>query len=130
MTRTHQSDPLADLSRRERQIVEILLKEGSANVADVRARLLHAPSYDAVRTTLRILEQKGVVRHHEEGRRYVYSMRVRETTARDAALRRLVRTFFGGSFERAALALLQRSELTLDEDEVRRIEQRIKELES
>lgn len=100
----HQTD--RDLSRRERQIMDILHRTGKATAADVLAALADAPSYSAVRALLRILEQKGHVRHEEEGRAYIYMPIARRTDARQSALSHLLKTFFDNSAEQAVAALL------------------------
>jgi predicted transcriptional regulator len=102
----NQHNPLGELSRRERQIMEILYRRGRASVAEVQAGIPDAPSYSAVRALLRILEEKGHARHEEEGPRYVYLPTVPRTEARDSALRHMVRTFFDGSTVQAVAALL------------------------
>jgi BlaI family transcriptional regulator, penicillinase repressor len=103
------SDPL---SRRERQIMDIIYARGQATAAEVTAALADAPSYSAVRALLRILEDKGHLRHHQEGPRYVFLPTVSRDRARRSALRSLVRTFFDGSPAQAAAALIDQSELT------------------
>ena len=128
MTRKH-IDPLAGLSRRERQVMAVLLAEGSATVDDVLERVPDPPAYDSIRTILRILERKGLITHHTEGRRYVYRPVLNRTSARDSALAFLVETFFSGRPERAALALLRRSDLKLDEQMLARLERKIEESE-
>ena len=95
-----------DLSRRERQIMDFLFRVGRATAADVMEGLPDAPSYSAVRALLRILEQKGHIRHEEEGRAYVYMPLVRRAEARQNALSHLLRTFFDNSAEQAVAALL------------------------
>ena len=95
-----------DLSRRERQIMDILHRSGRATAADVLDGLSDAPSYSAVRALLRILETKGHVKHEEEGRAYVYLPVVRRTDARQSALSHLLKTFFDNSAEQAVAALL------------------------
>lgn len=107
-------NPLAELSRRERQIMDVLYRRGRASVAEVRAGIPDAPSYSAVRSLLRVLEEKEHVRHEEEGPRYVYLPTVPRTEARDSALRHMVRTFFDGSPAQAVAALLgdARTQLT------------------
>ena len=95
-----------DLSRRERQIMDFLHRVGKATAADVLEGLPDAPSYSAVRALLRILEQKGHVRHEEEGRAYVYMPLVRRADARQSALSHLLKTFFDNSAEQAVAALL------------------------
>jgi predicted transcriptional regulator len=94
------------LSRRERQIMDVLYARGSATAAEVRESLPDPPSYSAVRALLRILEEKGHARHHQEGPRYVYLPQVSRERARKSALRRLVSTFFEGSAGQAAAALI------------------------
>jgi BlaI family penicillinase repressor len=95
-----------DLSRRERQIMDFLHRVGRGTAADVLEGLPDAPSYSAVRALLRILEQKGHIRHEEEGRAYVYMPLVRRADARQSALSHLLRTFFDNSAEQAVAALL------------------------
>jgi predicted transcriptional regulator len=95
-----------DLSRRERQIMDFLFRTGRATAADVMEGLPDAPSYSAVRALLRILEQKGHIRHEEEGRAYVYMPLVRRDAARQTALTHLLKTFFDNSAEQAVAALL------------------------
>jgi predicted transcriptional regulator len=96
----------ARLSRRERQIMEILYRLGAATVADVLSALPDPPSYSAVRALLRILEEKGHLTHRQDGARYAYAPRVPLKTARRSALRALVQNFFDGSREDLVSALL------------------------
>jgi BlaI family transcriptional regulator, penicillinase repressor len=114
------------LSRRERQIVDILYRRGRATAADVMADLPGDPSYSTVRTQLRVLEEKGHVRHEEEGPRYVYTPAVARGTVRRSALKHLVETFFDGSAEQAVAALLGSDGARLSGEELERIEQLIK----
>jgi|SRR3954447_23073834 len=109
------------LSRRERQIMDILYRRGRATAADVMADLPGEPSDSTVRTQLRILESKGHVRHEEEGLRYVYSAAVPRHSARRSALRHLVDTFFDGSTEKVVSALLGGEGSRLTETELDRI---------
>jgi BlaI family penicillinase repressor len=95
-----------DLSRRERQIMDILHRAGKATAADVLENLPDAPSYSAVRALLKILETMGHIRHEEEGRAYVYMPIARRTDARQSALSHLLKTFFDNSAEQAVAALL------------------------
>lgn len=95
-----------DLSRRERQILDILYKHGRATAADVQAALPEPPSYSAVRALLRILEEKGHVRHEQDGPRYMYLPTVAHDNAQRSALRHILQTFFNGSAEQAISALL------------------------
>jgi predicted transcriptional regulator len=103
------------LSRRERQIMDVIYARGQATAAEVAAALPDPPSYSAVRALLRILEQKGHLRHQEEGPRYVFLPTVSRDRARRSALRNLVRTFFDGSPAQAAAALIDQAELTDDD---------------
>jgi BlaI family penicillinase repressor len=95
-----------DLSRRERQIMDFLFRVGRATAAEVQEGLPDAPGYSAVRALLRILEQKGHIRHEEEGRAYVYMPLQRRDSARQSALSHLLKTFFDNSAEQAVAALL------------------------
>jgi predicted transcriptional regulator len=113
------------LSRRERQIMDILFRRGRATASDVMAELPGDPSSSTVRTQLRVLEDKGHVRHEEEGLRYVYIPVVARHTARKSALRHLLDTFFDGSTEKAVAALLGGEATRLSEDELERIAQLI-----
>ena len=106
------SDPL---SRRERQIMDIIYARGQATAAEVTAALADPPSYSAVRALLRILEQKGHLRHQQDGPRYVFLPTVSRDRARKSALRSLVKTFFDGSSVQAATALIDQPDLS-DED--------------
>src|SRR6188472_662581 len=111
----------AALSRRERQIMDILFRRGRATAAEVMADLPGEPSSSTVRTQLRILEEKGHVRHQEEGLRYVYFPVVARHAARKSALRHLVDTFFEGSAEKAVAALLGGEGSRLSAEELHRI---------
>src|SRR5437870_10327368 len=110
-----------ELSRRERQIMDILYRRGRATAGDVMGDLPGDPSYSTVRTQLRVLEEKGHVRHDEDGLRYVYLPVLARHTARKSALRHLVDTFFDGSAEKAVAALLGGEGSKLSEDELNRI---------
>ena len=102
------ADPLtAQLSRRERQIMDVIYRHGKVTAAEVLAELPEPPGYSAVRAMLRLLEDKGHVRHEQDGPRYVYLPVVNRDKARRSAMRHLVRTFFDGSTEDAVAALLQ-----------------------
>jgi len=116
----------AVLSRRERQIIDILYRLGRATAADVMADLPGDPSYSTVRTQLRVLEEKGHVRHEDDGQRYVYSPALARGTVRRSALKHLVETFFDGSAEQAVAALLGRDGARLSDEELERIEQLIR----
>jgi predicted transcriptional regulator len=103
------------LSRRERQIMDVIYARGQATAAEVTAAIPDPPSYSAVRALLRILEQKGHVRHQEDGPRYVFLPTVPRDRARRSAMRNLVRTFFDGSAAQAAAALIDHGKLSDDE---------------
>ena len=107
------------LSRRERQIMDVLYARGSASAAEIRDALPDPPSYSAVRALLRILEEKGHARHEHQGPRYVYFPQVSRERARRSALKRLVSTFFGGSAAQAAAALIGSE--TLSKEDVARL---------
>jgi predicted transcriptional regulator len=116
MTNAHR-----DLSRRERQILDILYKNGRATAAEVQAALPEPPSYSAVRALLRILEEKGHVRHEQDGPRYVYLPTVARDNAKRSALRHILQTFFDGSAEQAISALLDESSSKLSSAELDRL---------
>lgn len=118
---------LLDLSRRERQIVDALFRLGRASAAEVRAELPEPPSYSAVRALLRILEEKGHVRHEQDGPRYVYMPTVARENAKRSALRHLVRTFFEGSTTQAISALLDSSSSKLSDAELERLKHMLEE---
>jgi predicted transcriptional regulator len=109
------------LSRRERQIMDILYRRGRATAGEVMEDLSGDPSYSTVRTQLRVLEEKGHVRHEEEGLRYVYSPAVPRHAARKSALRHLVDTFFDGSAEKTVAALLGGDGARMSDEELQRI---------
>jgi len=116
-----------ELSRRERQIMDVLYELGRATAAEVRERLPDPPSYSAVRAMLRILEDKGHLLHEQDGPRYVFSPSVPREEASESALRRVVRTFFDGSAESAMTALLDLGVEDLDEEALSRLADRIAE---
>ena len=109
------------LSRRERQIMDILYRRGRASASEVMADLSGDPNYSTVRTQLRVLETKGFVRHEEVGLRYVYSPAVPRHSARRSAIRHLVDTFFDGSPERLVSALLGGEGRKISSEELDRI---------
>ena len=112
---------LNTLSRREREMMDIVYRSGAATAGEVRAQMPDAPSYSAVRATLRILEQKGVLKHEDDGKRYVYRPRLARDKARQGALEHLVSTFFDGSVSGAVLTLLDRPGLELSPSDYERI---------
>ena len=99
-------DAQRNLTRRERQIMDVIYARGRATVAEVLEGLSDAPSYSTVRTLLRLLEEKGRLRHEEAGPRYVYIPTLPREKARRSALRNVIQTFFDGSTEDAMAALL------------------------
>jgi predicted transcriptional regulator len=111
----------AVLTRRERQIMDILYRRGRATATEVMAELSGDPSYSTVRTQLRVLESKGHVHHEEEGPRFVYMPALAHRAARKSALRHLVETFFEGSTEKVVGALLGGEGARLSEGEIERI---------
>ena len=110
-----------NLSRRERQIMDVLYANGRATAADVQSALPEAPSYSAVRAMLRILEDKGHVRHEQDGPRYVYVPTVPRENAKRSALRHMLHTFFEGSAEQAISALLDEPSSKLSDAELDRL---------
>jgi predicted transcriptional regulator len=109
------------LSRRERQIMDVLYRLGEAGAAEVVRHLSDRPAYNSVRVTLGILERKGVVRHRQDGTRYVYMPTVPAEKARESALRHLVRTFFRGSPSKAILTLLDSPSTRLSPEELNQL---------
>lgn len=114
------------LSRRERQVMDILYRRGEATVAEVMADLPDPPTYSAVRSILRILMEKELIIHREDGPRYVYLPAVNTDRARDDALKHVIRTFFDGSAEQAVAAVLRVSDAALSDAEVEQLRERIK----
>ncbi|HEY6347451.1 MAG TPA: BlaI/MecI/CopY family transcriptional regulator [Bryobacteraceae bacterium] len=113
------------LSRRERQIMDILYRRGKSSAAEVREAMADAPSYSAVRAMLRILEEKGHVKHQAEGLKYVYSPALAREKATRSALRHLMATFFADSPEQIVAALLDVSSTRLTREELDRMAQMI-----
>ena len=111
----------SQLSRRERQIMDVIYRLGRATAAEVHEALPDRPSYSTVRALLRVLEAKGHLRHTEDGPRYVFSPTVPRERARESALRQLVTTFFDGSTEAAVAALLDISSARLSDSELNRL---------
>jgi len=116
------SKPLhALLTRRERQIMDILLRRGRATAAEVMNDMPGSQAYSTIRTQLRVLEEKGYVRHEDDGVRYVYTPAVDRRSARRSALKHLLDTFFEGSAEQAVAALLGGEASRISEEELDRI---------
>jgi predicted transcriptional regulator len=118
VNRAMNRQPHNDLSRRERQIVDILYARGRATAAEVQSALPEPPSYSAVRAMLRILEEKGHVKHEQDGPRYVYVPTVARDNAKRSALHHMLKTFFDGSTEQAISALLDDSSSRLSDAEL------------
>ena len=118
------------LSRRERQIMDVIFSRGEATAADVAAALPEPPSYSAVRAMLRILEEKGALRHREDGPRYVFMPTESRERASRSALKRVVQTFFDGSLASAVAALVDAKDGALPPDELARLEAIIKKAKS
>jgi predicted transcriptional regulator len=113
------------LSRRERQIMDVLYRAGRATAADVQVGMPDAPSYSAVRTMLRILEEKGHIRHEVDGPRYVYVPTVARDKAQRSALKHVVNTFFDGSASQVMAALFELAPRDLGDEEIARLRQLI-----
>ncbi len=113
--------PHASLTRRERQIMDVIYRLGRATAAEVQAALPGQPSSSTVRTQLRVLEDKGHLVHEDDGVRFIYLPSVPRRTARRSALRHLVDTFFDGSAEQVVAAVLGGEGARLSEDELDRI---------
>lgn len=111
----------AELSKRERQVMEILHRRGEATVAEVMEDLPDPPTYSAVRSVLRILGEKSLIRFKEDGPRYVYYPARDTEAARDDALAHVVRTYFAGSPEQAVTALLRMSDVDVEDRELSRL---------
>ena len=116
---------LAGLSRRERQIMDILYRRGKASASEVREFMENAPGYSAVRAMLRVLEEKGHVRHQAEGLKYVYVPTVAREKAKRSAVKHVLDTFFNGSPEQIVAALLDVSSTRLTREELDRMGQMI-----
>jgi BlaI family penicillinase repressor len=117
----------AELSRRERQVLDTLYRAGRATSAEVQKTMTDPPSYSAVRTFLRILEEKELVRHEQDGARYVYIPTVERERASRSALRHVLNTFFGGSVAQAISALLSEDSKHLSEKDWQRLSVMIEE---
>ena len=113
------------LSRRERQIMDILYRRGRATGVEVMEDLPGNPSYSTVRTQLRVLEKKGHVRHEEHGAKFIYLPAVHRRAARKSALRHIVETFFDGSVENVVGALLGGEGARVTEEELARIAEQV-----
>jgi BlaI family penicillinase repressor len=119
--------PHHELSRRERQISDSLYTQGRGTAAEVQAALPDPPSYSAVRAMLRILEEKGHVRHEQDGPRYVYLPTIARDNAKRSAMRHMLQTFFDGSAEQAISALLDDASTKMSDVELDRLARMISE---
>jgi len=115
------------LSRRERQIVDALYQLNEATVGEVMDLMPDPPSYSAVRATLRVLEEKGHVKHKQDGPRYLYLPTVPREKAQSNALQHMVGTFFGGSVEQAVMALLSLPETKIAEPDLNKLADKVRE---
>ncbi|HLJ28176.1 MAG TPA: BlaI/MecI/CopY family transcriptional regulator [Candidatus Angelobacter sp.] len=115
-----------ELGRRERQIMDVIYRKGKASVSEVRAEIPDPPSYSAVRAMLGFLEDKGYLRHEQEGLKYVYAAAQDTRQVRASALKHMVKTFFGGSPEQAVAALLEMSDTRLSTRDKQHLSQIIK----
>jgi BlaI family transcriptional regulator, penicillinase repressor len=115
-----------DLSRRERQVMEILHHRGESTVSEIMAALPDPPTYSAVRSILRILGEKKLIAHREDGPRYVYFTAKPTETAREDILAHVVDTYFAGSTEQAVTALLRLSDTDLSEADIERLRNTIR----
>lgn len=118
--------PTEDLSRRERQVMEILHRRGESTVTEIMQALPDPPTYSAVRSILRILGEKALIAHKEDGPRYVYFPAKSTDKARDDVLAHVVRTYFAGSTEQAVTALLRLSDADVTETEIARLRDKIR----
>ncbi|GHT10253.1 hypothetical protein FACS1894170_02070 [Planctomycetales bacterium] len=116
---------LHDLSRRERQIVETVLKLGNASVSQVLAEIPDPPTYTSIRTMLQILARKGVLQFKNDGKRYIYSVKAKPETMRTAAVKNLLTTFFSGSIPAAVNAIIDLAGDKLNPEEIEEIQQKI-----
>lgn len=118
--------PTAELTRRERQVMNILHRRGAATVTEIMDDLPDPPTYSAVRSILRILNEKALVRHREDGPRYVYLPAESTERVRKNALEHVVDTYFAGSTEQAVTALLRLSDADMTEEEIKRLRDKIR----
>jgi BlaI family penicillinase repressor len=111
----------AHLSRRERQIMDVIYRQGRATAAEVMGNMPNPPSYSAVRAMLRLLEEKGYVRHEQDGPRYVYLPTLSRDKARQSAMKQMLQTFFDNSTEQAVAALIDMTRAKMTEGELDRL---------
>ncbi len=121
------NEPSDSLSRRERQVMDIIYRKGRISTMEVMKELPDSLSSSAVRTFLRILEKKGYLKHKEEGAKYIYYPTITHEKAKRSALKRVLQTFFDGSVEQAVAALFDVSSTTLSKNQLDQLAQRIQE---
>jgi len=114
-------NPYVNLSRRERQIMDIIYQRGQATAAEVMENMPEAPGYSAVRAMLRLLEEKGYLRHEQDGPRYLFKPTISREKVKQSAMKQMLETFFNDSTEQAVAALLDISRPKLSEDELDRL---------
>src|SRR4051812_47205208 len=114
-------NPHAHLSRRERQIMDVIYQQGRATAVEVMENMPAPPSYSAVRAMLRLLEEKGYLRHEQDGPRYVYLPTLSRDKARQSAMKQMLQTFFDNSTEQAVAALIGMTRAKMTEDELDRL---------
>lgn len=124
MPKPHQQE---GLGARERQIMDTIYQLGEASVSDILAKLPDPPSYSSVRTMVRLLETKGLLRHRQNGTKYIYRPAHSREAAKRRALKHLMQTFFAGSATDAVAAILHPSVARLTDDDIQRLEQLIQE---
>jgi predicted transcriptional regulator len=120
------SSPTDSLTRRERQVMDILHRRGESSVADIMAELPDPPTYSAVRSILRILGEKELIGYREDGPRYLYFPARPTERVREDALEHVVRTYFAGSTEQAVTALLRMTDADLNDAEMQRLRDKIR----
>jgi predicted transcriptional regulator len=118
--------PPEELTRRERQVMNILHRRGASTVTEIMDELPDPPTYSAVRSILRILGEKKLVRHREDGPRYIYEPAESPDRVRESALEHVVDTYFAGSTEQAVTALLRLSDTDMSEAEIKRLREKIR----
>lgn len=116
----------SELTRRERQVMDILHRRGPSTVSEIMEELPDPPTYSAVRSILRILSEKDVVRYREDGPRYVYLPSVSAERSQESALAHVVETYFAGSTEQAITALLRLSDADIGEKEIERLRTQVR----
>jgi BlaI family transcriptional regulator, penicillinase repressor len=117
-----------NLSRRERQIMDIIYQTGEATAAEIQEKIANPPSYSSVRALLRILEEKGHLKHKKDGARYVYMPKITRDKARNSALKHIMKTFFNNSAEDVVATLMEISSSNLSDQDFERLENKIEEM--